>query len=171
METEIKTTKRQDTRKESEGAEFLVLGMLLIRGLPAFKDYRNTPGYDLIVAKPRIPAITIQVKSRWRTNANGFIINQFDSDFVVVCLLNRGNKSGKVKEKAPEFFVFPTEVLKSVKRGDKFGKVNFSNVPNHEDYRDRWDLIKDKLEEASAGLPAEDQSIMMKMEKQEKGNC
>lgn len=46
----MKTTKRQDTRKESEGAEFLVLGMLLIRGLPAFKDYRNTPGYDLIVA-------------------------------------------------------------------------------------------------------------------------
>ncbi len=149
-DTEIKTTKRQDTRKESEGAEFLVLGMLLIRGLPAFKDYRNTPGYDLIVAKPQVPAITIQVKSRWRTNANGFIINRFDCDFVVVCLLNRGNKSGKGKEKAPEFFVFPSEILKEVKRSDTFGKVNFSSIPNLEDYRDGWDLIKDKLEEASA---------------------
>lgn len=149
--TEVKNSKRQDTRKESEGAEFLVMGMLLIQGLPTFKDYRNTPGYDLIVAKPEIHrTITIQVKSRWRTNANGFIINRFDCDFVVVCLLNRGKKSGEGITKAPEFFVFPSEVVKGVKRSDKFGKVNFSSIPDLQYYQNNWDLIKNKLEEASS---------------------
>lgn len=148
--TVAKTSKRQDTRKESEGAEFLVLGLLLINGIPAFKDYRNTPGYDLVVVKPEIQrALTIQVKSRWRTNANGFIIKRFDCDFVVVCRLNRGNKSGKSVTKDPEFYIFPSEVLKEVKRSDKFNKVNFSNIPNWLNYKDRWDLIKDAINEVN----------------------
>ena len=36
---------RQDTMLESEGAEFLVLGNLLLAGINAFKAYVNFPGY------------------------------------------------------------------------------------------------------------------------------
>jgi hypothetical protein len=39
---------RRDTSLESEGAEFLVLGNLLIEGISCFKAYVNYPGYDLI---------------------------------------------------------------------------------------------------------------------------
>jgi hypothetical protein len=43
-----KTTSRLDTSLESAGAEFLVLGNLLIEGVQAFKAYTNFPSYDLI---------------------------------------------------------------------------------------------------------------------------
>ena len=39
---------RKDTKLESEGAEFLVLGRLLLEKITAFKTYTNFPGYDLI---------------------------------------------------------------------------------------------------------------------------
>jgi hypothetical protein len=39
---------RKDTKLESEGAEFLVLGFLLLNKISAFKAYVNFPGYDLI---------------------------------------------------------------------------------------------------------------------------
>ena len=40
---------RQSTKLESEGAEFLVLGYLLVEGLQAYKMYVNMPGYDVLV--------------------------------------------------------------------------------------------------------------------------
>ena len=43
---------RQNTRIESEGAEFLVLGQLLIAGIPTYKSYTNMPGYDLVATNP-----------------------------------------------------------------------------------------------------------------------
>jgi hypothetical protein len=43
---------RQDTRIGSEGAEFLVLSQLLIAGIPTFKSYTNTQGYDLAATNP-----------------------------------------------------------------------------------------------------------------------
>ena len=39
---------RLDTSLESAGAEFLVLGHLLIEGIQAFKVYTTFPGYDII---------------------------------------------------------------------------------------------------------------------------
>ena len=36
---------------ESEGAEFLVLGHLLIEGVHCYKAYVNFPGYDLTAVK------------------------------------------------------------------------------------------------------------------------
>jgi hypothetical protein len=82
---------RQNTR--SEGAEFLVLGNLLIDGIPAYKTYTNMRGYDIVATDPeRGSAARIQVKSRWRTNAEGFIINNFECDFVVAAMLNRGSE-------------------------------------------------------------------------------
>ena len=44
----MKKFKRLNTKLEATGAEFLVLGQLLIRGMQAYKSYVNHPGYDLI---------------------------------------------------------------------------------------------------------------------------
>jgi hypothetical protein len=58
------------TRKESEGAEFLVLGQLLIQGIPAYKTHTNLRGYDLVAAWPETKRVArIQVKSRCATTA------------------------------------------------------------------------------------------------------
>ncbi len=82
---------RLNTRLESEGAEFLVLGNLLIEGIAAYKTYTNMPGYDLVATNPENrTSARIQVKSRWRTNAPGFLISNFDCEFVVLSRLNRG---------------------------------------------------------------------------------
>lgn len=39
---------RLDTRLEAEGAEFLVLGQLLLQRIASYKTYTNMPGYDLV---------------------------------------------------------------------------------------------------------------------------
>ena len=36
-----------------DGAEFLVLGNLLVRGIYAHKNYINTPDYDVVAINPR----------------------------------------------------------------------------------------------------------------------
>jgi len=95
---------RLDTRLESEGAEFLVLGQLLLHRIAAYKTYTNMPGYDLVATKPESnKSAMIQVKSRWRTGAGGFPIKKFDCDFVVVVLLNRGSKDGKKEVLPPKY--------------------------------------------------------------------
>jgi hypothetical protein len=116
---------RQDTRLESEGAEFLVLGNLLIEGIASYKTYTNMPGYDLIATNPdQNRAARIQVKSRWKTRAEGFIIKNFDCDFVVVVKLNRGSKDGRQKVLAPEYFVLPSELARSLPRTKKWVKFH-----------------------------------------------
>lgn len=93
---------RQDTKLESIGAEFLVLGQLLIHRIASYKTYTNMPGYDLVATHPENNASArIQVKSRWRTGAPGFLINNFNCDFVVVVKLNRGKKDGTGQTKEP----------------------------------------------------------------------
>jgi len=64
---------RLDTKLESEGAEFLVLGHLLMNRIPAYKAYTNMPGYDLVATNPeRNTCARVQVKSRWETGSSGF---------------------------------------------------------------------------------------------------
>lgn len=86
------TRRRRDTRLESEGAEFLVLGQRLVAGIEAHKAYTRYPGYDLITANPdRDRTCRIQVKNRWATDYDGsFLIKNFGCDFVVHVALNRG---------------------------------------------------------------------------------
>ena len=43
---------RLNTRLESEGAEFLVLGNLLIEGILSYKAYHNFKSYDLVAVNP-----------------------------------------------------------------------------------------------------------------------
>jgi len=83
---------RLDSSLESAGAEFLVLGHLLIAGIQAFKAYTNFPGYDIIATHPETNrSCRIQVKSRWATDFDGgFPIRNFDCDFIVFVALNRG---------------------------------------------------------------------------------
>ena len=69
----------------------------------------NFPGYDLIAAKAEYnTSARIQVKSRFQTNWDGFIIKNFDCDFVVLVTLNRGyskaRKSGDTGVISPNIF-------------------------------------------------------------------
>lgn len=43
---------RLNTQLQATGAEFLVLGNLLIQGIQAYKAYTNNPGYDVIAVNP-----------------------------------------------------------------------------------------------------------------------
>jgi len=134
--------KRQNTRLESEGAEFLVLGHLLIFGIPAYKNYTNMPDYDLVATSSGKKTFArISVKSRWTTTATGFIISKFDCDFVILVKLNRGSKDGKKEVRSPEYFVFPVNVIKNVPRSKKFNRISFGHIPKFQTYKDRWDLI------------------------------
>ena len=47
------TIPRLDTKLESDAAEFLVLGRLLLDRIPTYKSYVNYPGYDLVAVMPR----------------------------------------------------------------------------------------------------------------------
>lgn len=138
--------KFQDTKLESEGAEFLVLGQLLMHRIVAYKTYTNMPGYDLVATHPeKNTSARIQVKSRWRTGAPGFIIKNFNCEFVVVVRLNRGTKDGTGDVRDPEYFVFPVSVVENAPRTEDWGRVNFNKLPGLESYRERWDLIANSL--------------------------
>lgn len=143
--------KRRNTQTESEGAEFLVLGELLIRGILSYKAYTKMAGYDLIAVNPKKnKSVSIQVKSRFNTNWDGFIINNFDSDFVVFTTLNRGyskpKKNGETGIKPVEYYIFPTDYVKKIRDEDNsWGKITKSRMVGYKEYQDRWDLIQNHL--------------------------
>lgn len=144
---------RQDTKLESEGAEFLVLGLLLIEGISAYKAYVNFPGYDLTAVNPDTKKVArIQVKSRWASDYDtSFPLKNLDCDFVVHVALNRGYRFGKKNSttetgiKPPAFYVFPIDVLSKVRDISTWQKVQIKKVENFESYIDNWDLIKEYL--------------------------
>lgn len=149
--------KRQDTRLEAEGAEFLVCAHLLIEGIPTYKTYTQMPGYDLVAVNPeRGTSARIQVKSRWASDSDqGFPMKNSDADFVVMVLLNRGNRFGKreVSRAAPELFVFPMSIALSARRNDGWNKVMSKKIENREVYRENWELIRDFLDQPQELLP------------------
>jgi len=145
--------KKQDTKLESEGAEFLVLGLLLIEGISAYKAYINFPGYDLTALNPDTKKVArIQVKSRWATDYDkSFPLKNLDCDFVVHVALNRGYRFSKSENKkdngvkAPTFYVFPIATLAKIRDTKSWNKVQINKVENVEWYIDNWRLIKDYL--------------------------
>ena len=138
--------KKLDTRLESEGAEFLVLGQLLIHKIASYKTYTNMPGYDIVATNAEHnSSARIQVKSRWRTGATGFPISNFDCEFVVAAFLNRGSKDGKKDVLAPEYFVIPVEAILELPRSEQWNKVDLKRLPNRENYRENWELIAEFL--------------------------
>jgi hypothetical protein len=145
---------RLNTSLESSGAEFLVLGRMLIEGIQAFKAYTNFPGYDLIATQPeQNRSCRIQVKSRWATDFDGgFPIKNFDCDFVVFVALNRGYRHHR-KETAedsgrrePQFFVFPVAVIQTAQiPGSSWGKVFLRHIDGLAQYENSWHLIREFL--------------------------
>lgn len=147
---------RQDTRLEAQGAEFLVLGQLLVEGIQAYKMYVNTPGYDVLAMSPDTKRTArVSVKSRWSASAQGLLINNFDSDFVVIVKLNKG-----VTEPLPvEYFVVPTGQLSTLKRSAApWGKLNFATIPNFRSYINGWSRIRDFLKVETPTEPEEEKS-------------
>tara|TARA_R110000822_G_scaffold56128_1_gene141913 strand:- start:4 stop:465 length:462 start_codon:yes stop_codon:yes gene_type:complete len=143
--------KRKDTKLESEGAEFLVLGNLLLQRIPSYRTYTNMPGYDLVATNPeKNLSVKIQVKSRYRSDWDGFIIKNLDSDFVVFVALNRGfsrpRKNGESGIQDPDYYIFPIKYIKKVRNeNNSWGKITKSSLINKEQFIDNWDLIKEKL--------------------------
>lgn len=148
---------RLDTKLESEGAEFLVLGHLLIEGIQAFKAYTNFPGYDLIATgKDARRNCRIQVKSRWATNwGRGFPIKNFDCDFVVVVALNRGYRyrprshNANDGRRPPDYYVFPVEIVRAaMDTRSSWSKALLNRMENPDQYLDAWHLVRNALEAA-----------------------
>ena len=111
---------RQDTKLESEGAEFLVLGQLLIEGITAYKMYIKQRGYDLVAIWPETNRVArIQVKSRWATTAPHFLIkNVDDCDFIILVRLKRGKlawapEKTKLLPEDPEYYVLTAKEAKN----------------------------------------------------------
>jgi hypothetical protein len=149
---------RLNSKLEAEGAEFLVLAQLLIEGIVAHKTYTRTPGYDLIAAAPdQNTSVRIQVKSRYATDFDGgFLISNFDCDFVVFVALNREYRySKKGKEggrKTPDFFVFPIDLArKALYEKSKWGKAFLNKIPDLASYQDAWHLISNRLSNDLSG--------------------
>lgn len=140
---------RQNTRLEAEGAEFLVCAYLLIEGIPTYKTYTQMPGYDLVAASPEAgTSARIQVKSRWASDSDhGFPLKNTDADFVVIVLLNRGNRlrSQVGGKKAPEIFVFPMSIVLAARRDDGWKKVMTRRINDRETYKENWELIRQFL--------------------------
>ena len=138
---------RQNTRLESEGAEFLALGQLLIQGIPSYKTYTNMPGYDLVATNPeKNRAARLQIKSRWKTKPEGFIIKNINCDFVVIVRLNRGSKDGLSDVLPPEYLVLPVDIARALPRTPNWGKISFNSIPELESYRDNWGFVRHFLE-------------------------
>jgi hypothetical protein len=142
---------RKNTQLESAGAEFFVLGQLLIEGISAYKSYQNFKGYDIIAVNPEENLTArVQVKSRYQTGWDGFIIKNFDCDFVVLITLNRGytrpRKNGDLGKRPPDCYVFPTEYLKSIEvYPGGWGKIAKSKLKDLETYKNQWSLINSFL--------------------------
>jgi len=142
---------RLDTSLESEGAEFLVLGTLLVEGIEAHKLYTNFPGYDIVAVDPATNATCrIQVKSRWATDFDGgFPIRNFDCDFVVFVALNRGYRYRRkttaedTGRREPVFYVFPVGVIREAQEpGSTWGKVFLKHIEDVDKYMSDWGAIR-----------------------------
>ena len=148
--------KRQDTKLEAEGAEFLVLGMLLVEGIQCFKAYTNFAGYYLVAVDPvRERSARIQVKSRWATDYDrSFPIRNFDCEFVVLAALNRGYRFrrpvGQIDgggRSAPRFYCFPVKIVRAAQSPtDSWGKVSLSRIADVSSYEEAWHLVRRHLQ-------------------------
>ncbi len=138
---------RLDTRLESEAAEFLVLGHLLLARIWAYKTYMNMPGFDIVATAPECgTSARIQVKSRFHSGAEGFPIKNFDCDFVVFVGLNRGRVNSSRGVADPEYFVLPVGVVRPVMRvSGGWPKVLLRDIPNLDEYRNNWALVAEHL--------------------------
>ncbi len=141
--------KRLYTVCEANGAEFLVMSQLMIRGIWTYKTYVNMPGYDLLCTnKIGNKVVRVQVKSRTPSNAGyGIQLSNNETDFVVYTRLNRGfnekSRGRDVAIKEPEFWILPIELFKSSINKTTHQLKHFDD---YNQYKDNWKLIMDYVE-------------------------
>lgn len=152
-----------DKNLEKVGAEFLVLGNLLIESIQSYKTYTNFPGYDIVATNPATGrSCRIQVKSRRATDHDpGFLINNFECDFVVIVSLNRGysrprkSKPADTGRRDPDYHVLPVEVARAaLYEKSRWPKVSLTRVLDLPTYRNNWALIKQFLGGEEEGIDA-----------------
>jgi len=114
----------------SEGAEYLVMGLLMRRNILTYKAPPGNEGYDLICIHPdprhvpkkgELAQVRVQVKSRYQTDCDrGFPIKEkaLDAfDFLVVAFLNIGKffhgKDGSMGAAPPEFYTLSDDFIRS----------------------------------------------------------
>lgn len=140
---------RLNTQLQATGAEFLVLGNLLIQGIQAYKAYTNNPGYDVIAVNPEQNiSCKIQIKSRYATDYDGgFLVQNTDADFLVLVALNRGYRYGKKIGddkglKNPCFYIFPIRIIAEARKDtSSWKKVYLRDIRDYPNYQDAWSLI------------------------------
>lgn len=134
----------KNTKLEAEGAEFLVLGNLLINGVATYKTYTNMPGYDLVATNPELnTSAKIQVKSRWTRKATGFLISRFDCDFVVFVRLNLDGVKSESAGDIVDYYIFPASVVEEAHRPGKMPKVILKDIPEYQRYKNDWTVKGD----------------------------
>lgn len=145
--------KRFNSKLEAMGAEHLVLGQLLIDGIPAYLAYGNQRDYDVIAVWPEgNRSCTIQVKSRWATDANlSFPISKLGADFVVFVALNRGVRYRKARadeevRRDPDFYVVPMAAVREHHRTGSMSVLRLRDLPDWRSYLMEWEPVRQFLE-------------------------
>ena len=144
---------RLNTEVPTEGAVYLIQGMLCRAGIPTFKAPAFRAVYDLVAINPYTKkTVTIQVKSRFQTDCDrGFVVNRLGADFFAFVFLNMGNwYSSKPDEgiDEPEFYIVPKtkveQIIDTSKKVPKFfvkkGDAEFKR------FRDAWQLVAEALD-------------------------
>ncbi len=113
----------------SEGAEYLVMGMLMRRNILTYKAPPLNEGYDLICIHPdprykkkrgQKAQVRVQVKSRYATDCDrGFPVKEQSLnafDFLVIAFMNIGNffrgRDGLTGEAPAEFYTLPAKFIR-----------------------------------------------------------
>ncbi len=145
--------KRLDSKLEAMGAEHLVLGQLLIDGIPAYLAYDNQRDYDVVAVWPESKrSCAIQVKSRWATDANmSFPISKLGADFVVLVALNRGVRYRKplpdeTARRDPDFYVLPMDIVREHHRVGRMSVIRLRDIPNWRSYLMAWVPVRQFLQ-------------------------
>ena len=151
---------KTDQAIRSEGAEAYVRAILMMEfGVITSMASRNMPGYDLVAHNlENGRRCKNSVKYRRATNADGFrnVGEQYDYDFLVAIVGNRGKVSDREIEVSPRkpfkaaVFVFPKSVAvdkcKIRKRYDILRNPQRKDSPPElMDYKDAWHLITQRL--------------------------
>ena len=148
--------KRLDTKLFSNGAEFLVMGKLLLSNIQTYKAYVNFEGYDLVCTNPKEGlSAKVQVKSKNFKGDTSFYLNSDDkakSDFYVFAQTNSIKKVGDKHRLVPDdelrskLYIMNYATVEKYKRTDKKGtnyiSISKKNIPNINDFLNDWDQIK-----------------------------
>ena len=150
---------RKDTTLPSSGAEFLVLGELLIREIESHKSYGNQKAYDIVsVNSKNNKSARIQVKCKNFKTDYGFWLNEKEKlcDFYVfvhtgiykyVKRKSDGKRISQLIENnpsKPRFFIMDFKKTQEYKRTDKDGTdyLRILKDTPYEKFEDNWMQIK-----------------------------